>query len=78
MEPNTVIAMSSSPVNRLENVKLWRRSNTPEVAEFNTTWGDTAKSWENSLEKFIAEHPRMALAAAAAAGLVLGWMVKRK
>lgn len=42
------------------------------------TLAATAKSWETELERFIGEHPRLTIGAAAAAGLLLGWMVKRK
>jgi ElaB/YqjD/DUF883 family membrane-anchored ribosome-binding protein len=36
------------------------------------------KSWENSVEGLLAKHPKAAIMAAAAVGIALGWMVKRK
>lgn len=69
--------MRGSPINRLE--PLWPRAlaDKANVGE-RTTWGDSAKSWEKSLESLMADHAKLALAAAAVAGLLLGWMVKRK
>jgi ElaB/YqjD/DUF883 family membrane-anchored ribosome-binding protein len=66
------------PINRLESI--WPQSSSESAAEASkhTSWGDTAKSWEHSLEDLLAEHPKLAIGAAAAFGLVLGWLVKRK
>jgi ElaB/YqjD/DUF883 family membrane-anchored ribosome-binding protein len=68
--------MRGSPVNRLESV--WPKLSEADAPEKETTWGQTAKSWEHNLESFMTEHPKLTVAAAAALGLVLGWMVKRK
>ena len=68
--------MQNGSVNRLETT--W-----PAVAPNKTddgtmsTWSNTAKSWEVKLETFVTDHPRLALTAAVASGLLLGWMVKR-
>ena len=70
--------MAANPVNRLE--PHWPQ--TPEAfapAESEeTSWRETAKSWEQQLEHFMGDHPKLTLAAAATVGLLLGWMVKRK
>jgi ElaB/YqjD/DUF883 family membrane-anchored ribosome-binding protein len=72
--------MRNSPVNRLQ--AHWPKSATPEAEQYQvadqSTWSRTAKSWEDSLENFMADHPKLTVAAAAAVGMVLGWMVKRK
>ncbi len=67
-----------APINRLESI--WPRSEAPEalVVRERATWSNRAKSWEHSLEGLLAEHPKFALAAAAAFGIALGWIVKRK
>ena len=41
-------------------------------------WNKQARVWEGSLEDLLRKHPRVAIAAAAAVGLALGWIVKRK
>ncbi len=69
--------MRDSPVNRLE--PHWPPAAPYDVAATERwSWSDSARSWEGNLEVFMADHPKVALIAAAAAGLVLGWMVKRK
>lgn len=69
--------MRESSVNRLETA--WQRPMMREakVSE-RDSWSDVAKSWENNVETFITDHPRLALVTAVACGLLLGWMVKRK
>ena len=42
------------------------------------TWSETAKSWEEDLETFMGDHPKLTLLAAATIGLLLGWVVKRR
>jgi ElaB/YqjD/DUF883 family membrane-anchored ribosome-binding protein len=70
--------MAANPVNRLE--PHWPQ--TPEAfappAEPEESWREKAKSWEQQLEYFMGDHPKLTLAAAATVGLLLGWMVKRK
>jgi hypothetical protein len=68
----------AAPINRLES--LWSRSETPQTLprREGVDLSSRAKSWENSLEGLFAKHPKAAIAAAAAVGLALGWMVKRK
>jgi ElaB/YqjD/DUF883 family membrane-anchored ribosome-binding protein len=70
--------MRNSPINRLE--PHWPRAAAPEAEQYadESSWEKRAKSWEENLEDFMADHPKLTLAAAAALGLVLGWMVKRK
>ncbi|MEX2307022.1 MAG: hypothetical protein WD738_05490 [Pirellulales bacterium] len=71
--------MRDGPVNRLEphwQQAAARGSTTPERVQH--PLNDQAKSWEENLEHFMAEHPKLTVAAAATVGLVLGWMVKRK
>ena len=73
-----VMTMRDGPVNRLE--PHWQQATaqrtTPERVPH--PLADKAKSWEENLEHFMAEHPKLTVAAAAALGVVLGWMVKRK
>ena len=66
-----------TPINRLETI--WPQSKQTElvVASQKATWTDTAKGWEYRLESLLAKNPKLAIAAAAGAGLVLGWIVKR-
>jgi hypothetical protein len=71
--------MAANPVNRLE--PHWTQ--TPEAfapppESEESSWRETAKSWEQQLENFMGDHPKLTLAAAATVGLLLGWMVKRK
>ena len=70
--------MVDSPVNRLE--KHWLREAVPVVPPQHDepSWSETAKSWEENLENFMGDHPKLTLAAAATIGLLLGWLVKRK
>jgi ElaB/YqjD/DUF883 family membrane-anchored ribosome-binding protein len=69
--------MQDSPANRLAS--HWHpkvRSIAPEYKR--KTLGETVKPWEQRLEEFMGEHPKLTVAAAAAVGLLLGWMVKRR
>jgi ElaB/YqjD/DUF883 family membrane-anchored ribosome-binding protein len=68
-------------VNRLEHA--WSRPvdtgvDLGETSTLSSTIKTRARSVEKNAETFIGDHPRLALACAAAAGLLLGWMVKRK
>jgi hypothetical protein len=70
-------AMRNNPINRLQ--RFWSRSPATELSvKQKPTWNFTVQSWEASLEALVADHPRITLAAAAAAGVLLGWMVKRR
>jgi ElaB/YqjD/DUF883 family membrane-anchored ribosome-binding protein len=70
------------PVNRLES--LWSRSESREAPVLDEPPFSMrrvklrAKSWENGVEGLMAKHPTAAIVAAAAIGIALGWMVKRK
>jgi hypothetical protein len=68
--------MSSSHVNRLE--PHWPQTPAAYPPPEETSWRETAKSWEEQIENFMGDHPKLTLAAAATIGLLLGWMVKRK
>jgi ElaB/YqjD/DUF883 family membrane-anchored ribosome-binding protein len=72
--------MQGRPVNRLEHSWTKPVGYGQELTDFSppSRWQDAAKNWESNAENFIVDHPRLALAAAAAVGLVLGWIVKRK
>ena len=72
------MTMRNSPVNRLE--PHWPKAAAPEAEQYadESAWSKTATSWEENLEDFMADHPKLTVAAAAALGMVLGWMVKRK
>jgi len=67
-----------TPINRLGS--LWPSSMATETddAGKEATWSDTAKSWEENVETILKDHPKLAIAAATAIGLALGWLVKRK
>jgi len=65
-------------INRLES--MWPQGEGAEMAARReaASWSKQAKSWEGNLESLLRRHPRAAMAAAAAVGLALGWIVKRK
>jgi ElaB/YqjD/DUF883 family membrane-anchored ribosome-binding protein len=65
-----------TPINRLETIWPKTEDRIPETES--RTWSGRAKSWEHKFEVLLAEHPKVAIAAAAGLGIVLGWMVKRK
>jgi hypothetical protein len=67
-----------APINRLDSI--WSRRETRELPteREQAVWGTRAKSWETSLEGILAKHPKAAIVAAAAVGIALGWIVKRK
>jgi ElaB/YqjD/DUF883 family membrane-anchored ribosome-binding protein len=69
----------AAPFNRLESI--WPQSkvaSVPPPGNRKSTFSETAKSWEYSFENLLAEHPKVAIAAAAVIGIALGWLVKRK
>lgn len=70
--------MQNSPVNRLE--RHWPNDSLPEAEQYGDESALIAKArtWEESIEDFMADHPKLTIAAAATLGIVLGWMVKRK
>jgi hypothetical protein len=70
--------MYGSPVNRLE--RHWPQTPVPDVApdRGEPTLKDLSKSWEENLETFMGDHPKLTIMAAATIGLLLGWMVKRR
>ena len=70
--------MPSSPLNRIDT--HWPAPPTQgdappidprEVVTF-------ADAWRKRVEKFLGDHPQATIAVAAAAGVALGWFVKRK
>lgn len=73
-----MIAMRGSPVNRLEHVWSRPASDHADESESPSVCKSKAGAWEKGLESFMGNHPRLALTAAAAVGLLIGWMVKRK
>ena len=68
----------ATPINRLES--LWPQSEDAEAEARReaASWKSKARTWEGDLETLLRKHPKVAIAAAAAVGLVLGWIVKRK
>lgn len=66
------------PINRLEPVWGKSASGSENASASKTSWRGTAQAWEESLESLLSKHPKTAIAAAAAAGVLLGWMVKRR
>ena len=67
-----------APINRLESI--WPQSSREEAIDTgeHASWSDTTKSFEHKIEELLADHPKFAIGAAAALGLVLGWLVKRR
>jgi ElaB/YqjD/DUF883 family membrane-anchored ribosome-binding protein len=65
------------PINRLKPIWPSLREEAPHTSEHGS-WGDTAKTFEHKIEDLLADHPKVAIGAAAALGIVLGWMVKRR
>jgi ElaB/YqjD/DUF883 family membrane-anchored ribosome-binding protein len=59
---------------------MWPLSEAAETAARReaASWSKQAKTWEGSLENLFRRHPKVAIAAAAAVGIALGWIVKRK
>ncbi len=59
---------------------MWPQSEAAEMAARHEamSWKKKAKTWEDNLESLLRKHPKVAIAAAAAVGIVLGWIVKRK
>jgi ElaB/YqjD/DUF883 family membrane-anchored ribosome-binding protein len=68
----------AAPINRLES--MWPQSEAAEIAARReaASWSKQAKTWEENLESVLRKHPKVAIAAAAAVGIALGWIVKRK
>jgi hypothetical protein len=72
-----VMIMQNRPVNRLEH--HWSKAVLPEAEQYRDEPPvGTLQGWERSVEDFMSDHPKLSIAAAAAFGMVLGWMVKRK
>jgi len=70
-----------APINRLES--LWPLGDTrePSVIEeppLSRRMKRRARSMERGARGLMAEHPTAAIVAAAAFGIALGWIVKRK
>jgi len=59
---------------------MWSRSEGEEIAVTSErpVWTKQAKSWEKTFESLLAKHPTAAIVTAAAVGIALGWIVKRK
>jgi len=66
------------PINRLESILPQSSREDATRVGRQTSWSDTAKSWEHNIEDLLAHHPKVAIGAAAAFGLILGWLVKRR
>jgi ElaB/YqjD/DUF883 family membrane-anchored ribosome-binding protein len=73
-----VTIMREKAANRLEPhwASIESRTTAPQVEP--VTWKERAGSLEHGVQNFLSEHPKLTVAAAAAVGLVLGWMVKRR
>jgi ElaB/YqjD/DUF883 family membrane-anchored ribosome-binding protein len=67
--------MVQSPSDRL--LPYWRRESTIHATDGERE-AARPREWSEWLAKCMGEHPAMTLGAAAAVGLALGWMVKRK
>jgi ElaB/YqjD/DUF883 family membrane-anchored ribosome-binding protein len=70
--------MQDSPVNRVTS--HWPHTSTRSIAPDyeKRSLSESVKPLEKRLEEFMGEHPKLTVAAAAAVGLLLGWMVKRR
>lgn len=66
--------MRGTPINRLE--QAWSKTQTNSGSP--TGMRQRAHAWEANAESYFKAHPQLALAAAAAVGLLLGWMIKRR
>jgi ElaB/YqjD/DUF883 family membrane-anchored ribosome-binding protein len=68
----------AAPINRLES--MWPQDEAAEtVSRLEAASGSKhANSMEQTVEFLLRKHPKVAIAAAAAVGLALGWIVKRK
>ncbi|HVT30402.1 MAG TPA: hypothetical protein VHE81_20495 [Lacipirellulaceae bacterium] len=64
-------------MNRLES-SVWPKSGVARTEVGTPTWGEKLKDWERSFEEALAEHSKIAIVAAVALGLAIGWVVKRK
>jgi len=68
----------AAPFNRLESIWSRREAREKTFAPEQPVWTKRAKSWEHGFEGLLAKHPTAAIVAAAAVGIALGWIVKRK
>lgn len=66
--------MRDTPINRLE--QAW--SKTQPNGGSPTGIKQRTQVWEANAESYVRAHPQVALAAAAVAGVLLGWMIKRR
>lgn len=66
--------MRGTPINRLE--QTWSTRSAEDQSPEGIA--NKAREWQSSAETYIRSHPQVALAAAAVAGLLLGWMIKRR
>jgi ElaB/YqjD/DUF883 family membrane-anchored ribosome-binding protein len=68
----------AAPINRLES--MWPESERAEASARReaASWSNKARRAEDTLEDLLTKHPRVAIAAAAAVGIALGWIVKRR
>ncbi len=64
------------PINRLESI--WAKSGEATTEGGKPSWSETIKSWEQGVEGALVEHSKIAIVAAVALGLAIGWVVKRK
>ena len=70
--------MPDSSVNRLE-LHWPQKAPPPNVPQYEPeSWSEMANTWEERFQNYLSDHPKLTVAAAAAIGLALGWMVKRK
>jgi len=68
----------AAPINRLESIWSGHEARDTALAPERPVWTKRAKSWERSFEGLLAKHPTAAIVTAAAVGIALGWIVKRK
>jgi len=72
----------AAPINRLESIWSRYEAGEMDLSPEQPVWTKRAKSkaesWENSFESLLAKHPTAAIVTAAAVGIALGWIVKRK
>jgi len=69
--------LPNSPLNRLQS--HWPRSEDAESLPVDTrVVVAKADAWRRRIEQFLGDHPQATVVVAAAVGVALGWLVKRK
>jgi hypothetical protein len=54
------------------------RSDAPAAGVRSIAASERSSGWTRTLEQWIADHPALCLGAAVAAGVTIGWFIKRR